>query len=138
MCPRNRHVHALAHRPVRAGRISGELSSDRLPAHLEATAILRRVEAQGGFGAVLKRGDADRGALILLIATRGLHQACLERALGADGRYGWQRSGPPAGSDAVTLADWSQKRIRFDEDSWLIELDIADPERFIAETATQG
>ena len=114
------------------------MSADRLPAHVEATAILRRAEAQGGFGTVLKRGDADRGALILLIAARGQHQACLERALGTDGRYGWQRTGPPAGSDPLTLADWSQKRVRFDEDSWLIELDIADPERFIAETASQG
>jgi hypothetical protein len=114
------------------------LSADRLPAHLEASAILRRAEVEGGFGTVIKRGDEDRGALILLIATRGEHRACLERALGKDGRYGWQRSGPPAGSDAATLADWSQKRLRFDEDSWLIELDIADPERFIAETATRG
>ena len=114
------------------------MSGDRLPAHIEATAILRRVEVQGGFGTVLKRGDADRGALILLIATRGEHRACLERALGNDGSYGWQRTGPLAGSDALTLADWSQKRVRFDEDSWLIELDVADPERFIAETAAQG
>jgi len=105
---------------------------------VEATAILRRAASQGGFATVIKRGDADRGALILLIATRGEHRACLERALGNDDRYGWQRSGPPAGSDAATLADWSQKRVRFDEDSWLIELDIADPERFIAEMATQG
>jgi hypothetical protein len=36
------------------------------------------------------------------------------------------------------LADWSQKRVRFDEDLWLIELDIADPERFIAETTAKG
>jgi hypothetical protein len=114
------------------------LSPDRLPAHIEAAGFLRRAEAQGGFGTVLKRGDADRGALILLIATRGQHQACLERALGSDGRYGWQRSGPPTGSDATALAEWSQKRVRFDEDSWLIELDVADPERFIAETADQG
>ena len=114
------------------------MTGDRLPAHLEAAALLRQAEAFGGFGTVIKRGDPDRGSLILLIASRGAHYACLERALGNDGRYGWQRGGPPPGSDPLTLADWSQKRVRFDEDSWLIELDIADPERFIAETASQG
>ena len=31
--------------------------TDRLPAHVEAAAIRRRAEAQGGFAAVLKKGD---------------------------------------------------------------------------------
>ncbi|HET9335301.1 MAG TPA: DUF1491 family protein [Sphingomicrobium sp.] len=112
--------------------------AERLPAHVEAAALLRRVEADGGFGTVVKRGDPDRGSLVLLISRRGGHQACLERALASDGRYRWQRVGPANGADAGTLADWSQKRIRFDEDLWLIELDIADPERFIAETTVEG
>ncbi len=111
---------------------------ERLPAHLEAAGLIRQAEAEGGFGTIVKRGDADRGALILLIASRGKHFACLERTLGSDVIYGWRRSGPAAGSDNQTLADWSQKRLRFDEDSWLIELDIADPERFIAETGAKG
>ena len=111
---------------------------ERLPAKLEATALVRRAEADGGFGTILKRGDPDRGALVLLIAARGQHHACLERALAPDGRYSWQRVGPALGAGPETLADWSQKRIRFDEDLWLIELDVADPERFIAETALHG
>lgn len=112
--------------------------AERLPAHLEAASLIRRVEVAGGFGAVLKRGDPDRGSLILLIAGRGQHWACFERALTPDGNYGWQRVGPATGADGAALADWSQKRVRFDEDLWLIELDIADPERFIVETGLQG
>lgn len=112
--------------------------AERLPAHLEASALLRRAEADGGFGTVVKRGDPDRGSLVLVISRRGEHQACLERALASDGRYRWQRVGPAAGADPAALADWSQKRIRFDEDLWLIELDIADPERFIDETTVEG
>ena len=112
--------------------------SERLPAQLEATGLIRRAEAEGGFGAIVKRGDPDRGALVLLIGSRGHHHGCLERALSSDGTYRWQQVGPPAGSDPQTLADWSQKRVRFDEDLWLIDLDVADPQRFIAETAVQG
>ena len=110
----------------------------RLPAELEATAMLRRAEGEGGFGTIIKRGDRDRGALILLVAHRGNHLACLERTLGPGGDYGWQQVGPPTGAGAASLAEWSQKRIRFDEDLWLIELDIPDPERFIAETTAEG
>ena len=112
--------------------------AERLPAHLEAASLIRRAEADGGFGTILKRGDADRGSLILLLANRGVHCACYERALSVDGTYRWQQVGPPSGAAPATLADWSQKRIRFDEDSWLIELDIAEPERFIVETGLQG
>ena len=112
--------------------------AERLPAHVEAAGLLRRAENEGGFGTILKRGDNDRGSLVLLVARRGEHAACLERTLGADGCYQWQQVGPAAGADAQTLAEWSQKRIRFDEDLWLIELDIADPERFIAETTSKG
>lgn len=112
--------------------------SERLAAHLEATAFMRRAEAGGGFATIMKRGDPDRGALVLMISSRGEHQACLERALSPDGSYRWQEVGPKAGADTSALADWSRKRARFDEDLWLIELDIAEPERFIAEIAAQG
>jgi hypothetical protein len=112
--------------------------TERLPAHLEAAGLLRQVEAEGGFGAILKRGDPDRGALILIVARRGEHHAVLERALDPNGSYRWQQVGPAAGADPKTLADWSQKRVRFDEDLWLIELDIPDPERFVAETTAKG
>lgn len=100
--------------------------------------LLRRAATEGGFGAILKRGDPDRGALLLLIARCGEHVAGLERMLDPAGEYLWQRVGPPAGADPTALAEWSQKRVRFDEDLWLIELDIADPERFIAETTAIG
>ena len=54
--------------------------TERLPAQLEAAALLRRAEAEGGFGTILKRGDADRGALVLLRhrpgRASGLPRAC--------------------------------------------------------------
>jgi hypothetical protein len=38
----------------------------------------------------------------------------------------------------VEIADFLARRARFDEDLWAIELDIAEPERFIAETTSMG
>ena len=68
--------------------------AERLPAHLEAAGFLRGAEAAGGFGMVLKKGDPDRGALILIVGNRGEHFGFLERSLSPDGSYRWQRVGP--------------------------------------------
>jgi len=95
---------------------------------------MRRVAADGGFATVMKRGDAERGALLLFISSRGKHVACLERVLNlADGSYRWNDTGPDSGS-SLEIGEFLARRTRFDEDLWAIELDIADPERFIAET----
>ena len=111
---------------------------DRLPAHLEASSLLRRAEAAGGNALIVAKGDPDRGSLILLIASRGAHAACLERGLDADGRYAWRAVGPAAAADPAELSEWCAKRRKYDADLWLIELDVPQPERFIAETTAIG
>ncbi len=111
---------------------------DRLPASLEATALMRRVQSEGGFATLLKKGDPDRGALLLVIRNRERHVACLERVLSIAAGYQWQSVGPAESADAQELAEFLSKRRRFDEDLWIIELDIAHPERFIAETTSLG
>jgi len=112
--------------------------AERLPASLEASAIIRRAQASGDFATLMKKGDADRGALLLVIRGRAGHVACLERMLAPDGNYHWRQAGPPESASDAELAEFLEKRKRFDEDSWIIELDIAQPERFIAETTSSG
>jgi hypothetical protein len=87
---------------------------------------------------VLRKGDPDRGALLLLVTSRGRHFACLERVLNLDGSYGWQTVGPADSASSDEIGDFIARRARFDEDLWAIELDIAEPERFIAETTALG
>jgi hypothetical protein len=114
------------------------MAAARLKASVEASSLIRRVEADGGFGAVLRKGDPERGALLLVVRSRGRHVACLERMLSADGCYRWAAGGPVEAESDEKLAEFLAKRVRFDEDLWLIELDIAQPERFIAETTLEG
>ena len=109
-----------------------------MPARLEASAIIRRVEAEGGFATVLQRGDPDRGAISLLVTERGRMTAVLERQLAADFAYRWAAVPFADGLDEPAWRDFVAKKQRFDRDSWLIELDIADAERFIAETIAMG
>ncbi|MCY7270935.1 MAG: DUF1491 family protein [Sphingomonas bacterium] len=108
--------------------------SDRLPAKLEATAIMRQVESAGGFATIIKRGDPESGALILLIAERGLSRALLERQMGDDFVYRWAIAVRPDSANPEKFRQITDKATRFDPDCWLIELDIVDAERFIAET----
>ena len=114
------------------------MTDERLPASVEASSLVRRVEAEGGFATILNKGDADRGALILVISSRGAHVAVLERVLDFDRGYRWQKVGPSESANPEEVAGFLAKRRRFDADSWLIELDIAEPERFIAETTGEG
>jgi hypothetical protein len=86
----------------------------------------------------MKKGDEERGSLLLLVSSRGVHAAALERVLNLDGSYRWERAGPPESASSTEIADFLARRARFDEDFWAIELDIADPERFIAETTLTG
>jgi hypothetical protein len=114
------------------------MSNDRLPAAVEAAGLVRRALNDGDFAAILRKGDPDRGALLLVVSSRGRHVACLERTLALSGDYSWRRVGPAESAESQEVAKFLARRTRFDADSWAIELDIADPERFIAETTAEG
>jgi hypothetical protein len=114
------------------------MSASRLPARLEVSGLLRKVEADGGFATVLHRGDAEGGALLLIVSSRGRYVASLERILGMSGNYEWRPTGPADSKGSGDLPAFLAKRTRFDPDLWVVELDIAEPERFIAETTSVG
>lgn len=99
---------------------------------------MRRVQAEGGFAAVLKKGDPDRGSLTLIVRERGEFRGLLERAMAADFRYRWALSRADERLEPEELSQIIAAKQRFDADFWLIELDIAEPERFIAETIASG
>ncbi|MBV9527543.1 DUF1491 family protein [Sphingomonas sp.] len=114
------------------------MTGDRLPAGLEAASLVRRVQAAGDFATVLRKGDPHSGALLLIVTSRGRHVGCLERVLNLDGTYAWRACGPAESAGSAEVVDFLARRARFDPDSWAIELDIAAPERFIAETTASG
>ena len=114
------------------------MSNERLSSAVEVSGLIRRVTADGDFATIIKKGDADRGALLLVISSRGRHVGYLERTLTLSGDYLWQKVGPGESSGSDEIGDFLAKRARFDADLWAIELDIAEAERFIAETTALG
>ena len=98
--------------------------SERLPASLLVSALLRRASEAGGFGAVLARGDPDAGAVLVVALVRDGAPRLLERGLGQGGLVD---STPAEDVDGY----WRRRRAR-DPDLWVIELDVADSERLAA------
>ena len=99
---------------------------------------MRRAAAAGDFATVMRKGDPESGSLLLIVSSRGRHVAALERMPSLDGGYRWSVTGPIESAGSAEIADFLAKRARFDADSWAVELDIAEPERFIAETTASG
>jgi hypothetical protein len=101
------------------------VSEARPTSGLLVSSLLRRVAAEGGHGAVLARGDATAGGILLVLAMRGVTQRLVERGFAADGGYGWVPAGPKLSDDPAILADYLARRRRNDPDLWVVELDAA-------------
>ena len=106
----------------------------RLTSRMLVDSLGRRVRVAGGHATVLARGNDGAGSILIICAERGRFGALLERTLTPDGGYGWTRCGPSTDSDADELDQYIERRRARDPDLWLIELDIADAERFAAES----
>ena len=105
----------------------------RLQSSILVNALQRRAEAEGGFAAVLAKGDAAAGAILVILAERGRRVKILERLLEGGERYTWKEVGNQALANEEDFQRFLHKRRGFDPDIWLIELDIASAERFAAE-----
>lgn len=105
----------------------------RLATSVLVTSLMRRAESEGGFAAVLNRGDATAGAVLVILNEKGRKQRILERVLQPGGTYSWQDLMSQAFEDEEQFSRMIERRRSFDPDLWLIELDIPSAERFAAE-----
>ena len=86
---------------------------------------------------MLRKGDPERGSLLLVITERGEYRCTLERRLQPDWSYRWAVTGPGPGESAQ-LPQHLARSHDSDPDCWIVELDIPLSERFIAETTAEG
>lgn len=105
------------------------MSGARLAASVAVSALIRQVGNDGGSAMVLAKGDPEAGALLLILAERGVPIACRERGLTLSGQQGWIHTGPSDLDDPEALAAYLEKRRRFDTDLWVVELDGVAPDR---------
>ncbi len=108
--------------------------SARVTSALLVSALVRRVNQEGGSAAVLAKGDATAGAILLLTYEKGSNPRFLERGIGPAGEPALLASVPAELGDEGAVSDYWRRRRSRDSDLWVVELDIAGAERFAAET----
>lgn len=110
--------------------------TERLPAHVEVTGLIRAVEAAGGFATVLARGERDGGTVLLVTIHRSEPSVLYERMPRPDGSRPFLAAKRENTENPQEFSDYLERRRRQDPDLWLVELDIPDAERFIASWAS--
>jgi len=110
----------------------------RLPSHLLIAALIRSVQDRGGFAMMLHKGDADAGSILIQTAEKGVFTGLYERVANGRGGYALEAAATSHWGDSAALAQYLEKRIRNDPDLWLIELDIPNSQRLIAEILPEG
>jgi hypothetical protein len=98
----------------------------RLKTELWVQAFLRRCQSDGQFGAVLQRGHADAGALMVVInhldGTHSLLGPPPGPAYDDDGTRRFENL-TPAALPWLQINDKIQRARSFDEDLWVIEVE---------------
>ena len=103
----------------------------RLPAQLEVQALVRQVQAAGGFAAILAKGEVDAGTILVVTCQNGLNSNIYERMPGLDGQRLWHSVKGHDPENPQQFQEYIDRRRRQDGDLWIVELDIANAERFI-------
>ena len=104
----------------------------RLPAHLEVSGLIRAVDAAGGFATVIAKGEREAGTILVVCCEKGAQWRVFERMPHPDGSRKWTLARNQDSDNPTEFADYLARRSKQDGDLWIVELDIADAERFIA------
>jgi hypothetical protein len=118
--------------------MSGESINARIPAHLEVSGLIRAVGAAGGFATVIAKGEREAGTILVVCCARNAPSRAFERMPNSDGSRIWTLSRAQDTEKPWEFSEYLDRRAKQDSDLWIVELDIADAERFIGLTGTRG
>lgn len=102
----------------------------RLPAHLEVSGLIRLVESQGGTAMVLAKGERDAGTILIVTMCRGEDVRLFERMPQMDGTRPFLATKSQDPEKPEEFSEYLDRR-RQDPDIWIVEVDIANAERFV-------
>jgi hypothetical protein len=98
------------------------MTEPRVKAGLWVKMALRMGDRDGRPGAVLRKGDADSGGILVVLRGRdGL--AVLSQIRAADGTLAWLRASGAAPVDQETADGYVARQVKFDPDLWVLEFD---------------
>lgn len=89
-------------------------------------------QSSGGFATVISRGEKDAGTILLLTMERGANARLWERMPQLDGSRIFEVTSSEDPENSSKIQDYIARRSLQDPDSWILELDIDDADRFVA------
>lgn len=93
--------------------------------------LIRAVEASGGFAAVLHKGEREAGTILVVLTENGANSRLFERMPNAETGREWTCTLVQDSENKLEFDQTLERKAARDRDLWIIELDIADGERFI-------
>ena len=109
------------------------MSDSRLPTHLVVSALLRQISIEGGSGVILAKGDRESGTYVLLLRDRSGTVKLVERRPSAGFGFEWQVTQEEPAENERKIYEYCERRSAQDDDLWVIEGQVDDPERFVAQ-----
>jgi hypothetical protein len=107
----------------------------RLASSVFVSALTREVNVRGGTAAVIAKGDPTAGSLLLLCAEKGQITGIYDYILNHKGHYVWVATTAQPIEKSEEIDALCARRVQIDPDLWIVELDIPNAERFIADFA---
>lgn len=101
------------------------MAEARVKAGLWVSMALRMGNANGRYGAVLRKGDPDSGGILVVLNSRG-GLSVLSQMRAADGQPAWLRATGPAAVDQATADAYVNRQTGFDPDLWVLEFESPD------------
>lgn len=95
--------------------------------------MIRAVETAGGFATVLRKGHREAGAILLVLIEKGANPRVFEAMPSVVAGREWLCTRRDDPEKPHELPDYLDRRAGDDPDLWIVELDIAQGERFIPE-----
>jgi hypothetical protein len=98
------------------------MAEPRVKTLLWVQMALRMGNATGEPGAVLRKGDADAGGVLVVLRGRGGLNV-LSQVRTATGDSAWMRATGPEPVDEATVDAYLARQLKYDPDLWVIEFE---------------
>jgi hypothetical protein len=101
-----------------------------IPAHIWVSALLRRAQGGGGFAAIVHKGDADRGDVLVKVTSQRGRARVYAPAFNPGGPAVFEQLAP---EDEDGCEEIIAKRLKYDRDLWVIEIEDRHGRHFLTE-----
>ena len=101
------------------------MADPRVKAKLWVQMALRMGDLNGRPGAILRRGDADAGGILVVLRAR--EALCvLSQVRAGEGESAWMRATGADSVDQATADAYIDRQVQRDPDLWVVEFDAPD------------